>query len=137
MQIYRRLGLVAVQQTVGLHEAASTLELLASHCHSAIAGGGHGVIELREMYINRLSCLPNMLQQRLAGSAVPQYARRHPRHCAPYAAVYAVPQYTAARYCVGLNRPMQQSKIFRNFFFTLYFRKKHYSTAIHADDIDL
>ncbi len=39
-------------------------------------------------------------------SVVPQYARRHPRHCAPYAAVYAVPQYTAASYTVLLNLGM-------------------------------
>ncbi len=52
-----------------------TLELLISHCHNAIAGRGHGVINLREMYINRLSCLPNMLQRRLAGIGS---AKKHP-----------------------------------------------------------
>ena len=39
--------------TVGLNEAARTLELLASHCHSAIAGGGHGVVKLSVVKLSK------------------------------------------------------------------------------------
>jgi len=39
-------------------------------------------------------------------SAVSQYARRFPRHCAQCAAVYAVPQYTAVSYTMLLNLGM-------------------------------
>ena len=50
--------------------------------------------------------------RRAPASVVPQYARRHPRHCAPYAAVYAVPQYTAASYTVLLTLGVVSIELF-------------------------
>ena len=80
---------------------------------------------------------PKLVMQCSPPSTVPQYARRHPRHCAPYAAVYAVPQYTAASYTVLLNLGMVSIERFpcghsdatkqdfsQNFFFHTVFQKE-------------
>ena len=82
-------------------------------------------------------------QSHILCSVVPQYAGQNLRHCVQYTQHAAVPQYTAASYTMLLKLGVvsiepflcghsnsSKQKFSHNFFFPLYFRRKHYKSAM-------